>query len=268
MDGDNQNLSLGEAASRFLADLPSEERGASQKEIYKFIRWFGWERKISELTAAEVDNYAERLSMSDTDYVRKLGLTRAFLACAKKKGWSKTNLAIHLKARKGKARVKITSRQIVPDAVSLSAQGYAEMEAELSTLKSKSFELIDEIRLAAADKDFRENAPLQAAREQRGRLEGRIRELEETLKSAVIIDEQEKVALKVNVGDSVVLRDLDSGKDLCYRMVSPSEVDPAQGKISSASPIGKAVVGKEAGEIVEITVPAGKLRYRIEQVEQ
>ncbi len=267
MDSVNQSLILGEAASRFLADLPSEERGASQQEIYKFIRWFGWERALSELTAAEVANYAEHLSLSDTDYMKRLELTRAFLAYAKKKGWSQTNLATHLKTRKGKTRLTSTSRQRTPEVILLTAQGHAEMEAELVALQSKRLEIIDEMRRAAADKDFRENAPLQAAREQRGRLEGQIKELEATLKSAVIIEEQKKVALKVNVGDSVVLRDLDSGESLSYTLVSPSEVNPARGKISSASPIGRAVVGRGRGEIVEITVPAGKLRYQIEQVE-
>lgn len=268
VDSVNQALNLGEAASCFLATLPSEKRGPSQQEIYKFIRWFGWERALSGITAAEVDNYAERLSLSDTDYMRKLELTRAFLVYAKKEGWSKTNLAAHLKARKGKTRVKSTSRQRKPEAILLTAQGYAEMGAELVVLHSKRLEIIDEIRRAAADKDFRENAPLQAARERSGRLEGQIMELEAAIKSAVIIEEQQKIALKVNIGDGVVLRDLDSGEELRYTLVIPSEVNPTKGKISSASPIGQAVIGKGRGEIVEIAVPAGRLRYQIEQVEQ
>jgi len=146
-------------------------------------------------------------------------------------------------------------------------QGYADLEAELVDLRSKSRNLIDEIRKAAADKDFRENVPLQAAREQRGYLEGRIAELEETLKSAVIMDYKEKVAIRVSIGDSVILSDLDSGEELRYMLVSPHEVDPTKGKISSASPIGQAIIGKGQGEIVKIAVPAGKLRYQIKQVE-
>ena len=263
-----QNLSLGEAASRFLAGLPSEERGSSQQGIYKFIRWFGGERPLAGLTAAEVANYAEQLSLSDTDYIKKLKLIRAFLVYAKKEGWSKTNLAIHLKTRKGKTRLRSSSRQGSVETVFLTRQGYTELEAELVALQNKRSEAIDEIRRAAADKDFRENVPLEAAREQRGHLEGRIMELEETLKSALIIDGKQEDTLKVSIGDSVILYDLDSGEEVRYMLVSPREVDPAKGKISSASPIGQAVIGKGEEEIVEVAVPAGKLRYQIKQIER
>lgn len=262
-----QNLSLGEAASHYLAGLALGERGASQQEIYKFIRWFGGERPFAGLTAAEVANYAEHLSISDTDYLKKLGLIRAFLVSAKKKGWSKTNLAIHLKARKEKTKLRSAKKGAL-ESVSLTRQGHTELEAELATLHSKRLEAIAEIRLAAADKDFRENVPLQAAREQRGQLEGRIMELEETLKSAVIIGEQKNHTTKISIGDSVILYDPASGEELNYTLVSPGEVDPAKGKISSASPIGQAIIGREPGEMVEVTVPAGKLRYQIKQVER
>ncbi|MBI2328409.1 MAG: transcription elongation factor GreA [Chloroflexi bacterium] len=268
MSSIESELSLGEAANHFLADLPPGERGSHQPEIYKFVRWFGWERPFAGLTAAEVANYAERLSLSDTDYMRKLELARRFLVQAKKKGWSKTNLSTHLRARKGKTRPQSLARQGSPETVWLTQQGYTDLEVELVSLRSKRLVLIDEIQRAAADKDFRENVPLQAAREQRGHLEGRIIELEETLKSAAIIDEKREIALKVTIGDSVILSDLDSGEELRYRLVSPNEVDPAKGKISSVSPIGRAVIGKEPGEIVQVAAPAGKRRYQIKQVER
>ncbi len=86
MNRNSQDLILGEAASRFLTNLPSEERGASQQAIYKFVRWFGGERPLAGLTAADIDNYAERLSISDTDYMGKLELVRDFLAYLKKEG--------------------------------------------------------------------------------------------------------------------------------------------------------------------------------------
>ena len=270
MSSGGQDLNLGEAVSHFLASLPPEGREASQQEIYKFVRWFGWERPFAGLTAAEVANYAERLSISDTDYMRKLELIRAFLAYAKKEGWSKTNLAIHLKARKGKTRLRSSSKQGLLETVVLTQRGYAELEAELADLQSKRPQAIDEIRRAAADKDFRENVPLEAAREQRGHLEGRIMELEKTLKSAVIIDGKQPGTLKVRVsiGDSVVLSDLNSGEELRYTLVGSSEVDPTRGKISNASPIGKAIIGKGQGETVEVTAPVGKLCYQIKQIKR
>ena len=156
----------------------------------------------------------------------------------------------------------------MPESFSLTQQGYDELKAELDDLRGKRLQAIEEMRQAAADKDFSENAPLDAAKERRGHIEGRIMELEETLKSAVVIQEKRDDTLRVNIGDSIVLRDLVSGEELRYTLVSPREVDPARGKISNASPIGKAAIGKSQGETVEITVPAGRLRYQILQIER
>jgi len=261
------DLSLGEATNYFLASLPPGEREVSQQGIHRFARWYGWERSIARLTAPEIANYAERLSLSDTDYIKKLELVRAFLVYAKKEGWTRSNLATHLKTKKGKAGSRSSAKQGLPETISLTPQGYAELEAELAALKDKRPQAIDEMRKAAADKDFRENAPLDAAREQRGQLEGRIRELEEALKSATIIDAK-RDALHISIGDSVILHDLTSGEELHYTIVSPREVDPSRGRISSASPIGKAIMGQSEGEVIEVVAPVGKLRYQIKQVKR
>ncbi len=268
MSKGNQNPSLGEAASRFLADLPPEKREKSQQAVYRFVRWYGLEQPFTGITAPEVANYAEQLSLSDTDYIKKLRLIKAFLVYASKKDWSKTNLAVHLKSKKGKTRLQSSVRQDLPETISLTQQGYAELKAELASLRSKRPQMIDEMRKAAADKDFSENAPLDAAKEQRGQLEGRIEELEEILKLATVIDnEKQKEAVKVNIGDSVVLSDLASGEELHYMIVDSREVDPTVGKISKASPVGKAIIGHSQGEVVEAVAPAGKLRYQIKQIE-
>lgn len=263
----NENLSLGEAVNRFLASLPPEVKGASQPEVYKFVRWFGKDHPLAGLTGAEVSNYAERLSTADADYLKKLGLLKAFLLFAKGKRWSSRNLASYLKAKKGKTGVETSPRHRSRESVFLTRQGYTEMTADLAALQGKRVEIIDEMRRAAADKDFRENAPLHAAREQRGHLEGRITELEETLKSAVIIDEKREDTPSVSLGDSVILYDLNSGKELSYTLVSPREVDLAQGKISSVSPTGQVLLGRSQGEVVEVAAPAGKRRYQIKQIE-
>jgi transcription elongation factor GreA len=239
-----------------------------QQEVYRFIRWYGRERALDELTAPEVASYAEHLSLSHTDYTKKLEVIKAFLIYAEKEGWSRSNLDAHLKVKKRRAKLQSSFRQGSPENISLTQQGYDAMEAELAILVNKRLEAIDEVRKAAADKDFRENASLDAAREQRSHLEGRIRELEEALKLAVVIDEKQRVAPKVGVGDSVILGDLPSGEKLHYTVVNSKEVDPTRGKISSASPIGKAIIGRGQGEIIEVEAPAGKLRYQIEQIER
>ena len=266
MNSSIQSPSLGEAANRFLASLSPEEGKISQQEVYKFVRWYGWERPFSGLAAPEVANYAERLSLSDADYIKKLKLIRAFLVYARKEGWSNINLVTHLKIKKRKSPLQSPVRQDISETISLTQQGYAELEAELAALKGRRLQVIDEVSRARADKDFRENAPLEAAREQHGQLEGRIRQLEETLKSAIIIDVKQEVTLKASIGDNVILSDLISGEELRYTIVSPREADPTKDKISTASPIGKALLGRGQGEVIEVTTPAGKLRYQIKQV--
>ena len=267
-NNEGQNLSLSGAAGLFLAGLSAGEKEASQQEVYKFVRWYGWDRPFTGLTAPEIANYAEQLSLSDTDYARKLDLLRDFLVHAKKQGWSKSSLSTHLKAKKGKPRLKASTRQSQTETITLTQQGYAELEAELAALKSKSMEVTEEMRRAAADKDFRENAPLHAARERKGHIEGRIMELEQTFKFAVIVGGKKEANLKAIIGDSVVLSDMASGGEIHYTIVHPTEVDPTKGKISSASPIGKAIVGHCQGEVVEVVVPAGKLRYQINQIKR
>lgn len=268
MTSDKRDPGLGEAATLFLARLPPKEREASQPELYKFARWFGWERLFSQLAPPHVEAYAEQLSVSDTDYAGKAVLVRSFLSYAKKVGWSRTSLATHLKTRKGKAGSPFGGRRVQSEAAALSRQKYDELVVDLETLKKKSQELVVSMRLAAADKDFRENAPLAAAREERGHVEGRIKELEETIKAATIIDDMKKPAVKSGVGDRIILSDLATGEEYAYRIVDPREADPLKGKISTASPLGKALVGRSDGDTVEITAPAGKMRYQIKRIER
>lgn len=261
-------MTLGEGAANFLASLSAEAAKHSQQEIYGFVRWYGTGRPLSGLTGAEIANFAERLSSSDADYEKKLEKIRAFLSYAKKKGWSQTNLSVHLKAKKARVRLPVSSKRAVAQKATLTPQGYTELQAELEELKKRHLQAIEEIRRAAADKDFRENAPLEAAREQHGQIQGRITELEEILKSSEVAEKKVKTTLKVAVGDSVILHDMAYGEDLRYTIVSPREVNPAKGKISSASPLGKTAIGRSEGEIVEISAPAGKLRYQIKRIER
>ena len=126
----SENITLGEAATRFLASLPAQEAKVSQQEVYSFVRWYGGDKPFSTLTAAEVDNFAERLSSSDADYEKKLELIRAFLTDAKKEGWSKTNLSVHLKAKKAKVKLPIASKRSSVQKVTITPEGYAQLQAE------------------------------------------------------------------------------------------------------------------------------------------
>lgn len=259
--------SLGQVAIQFLLGLPSEERLKAQQEVYKFVRWYGEERQLSELTIPEVANYAEQVTSSTTEAPEKLGTIKAFLTYGYKQGLTRTNLAAHLKAKKTSPK-STSSKRYPQKAVLLTSQGYADLQAELTTLRNERPRIVEELQKAASDRDFRENAPLDAAREYQGQLEARIRELESTLRMAAVMDEKQAISHKVAIGDTVVLRDLASGEQADYTLVDPSEANPAEGKISIASPIGQALLGEEKGGKVEVKAPAGILHYQIEDIKQ
>lgn len=268
-NGDDQIPSLGDAVTAFLKKMPAADKGFGQPVLFKLARWIGWELSFTRLAPPAVASYAEQLSPSDTDYQKKLKLIRAFFAFAKKTGWSPTNLGTHVKTKKAKThRAKPAAPRQQPDTIALSQERHAEMVAELAALKERSRKLVGEIQRAAADKDFRENAPLHAAKEERGHVEGRLRELEETLKVATILGENKSASAKSEVGDCLLLCDLESGEDCRYTIVDPREVDAIKGKISLASPLGKALLGKRNGDIAEFKAPVGTLRFRIKAIER
>jgi transcription elongation factor GreA len=267
---EERNLSLNETVTMYLATLTPEQRQESQQELNRFVRWYGGDRLISELGAREVGEYGESVSKSIrssvTDPSEKIEPVRSFLAFAKKKKLTELNLAPNLRVSKTKKGPVVKRRHQEVAQVHLTSEGHAAMKSELEALKDERPRVVEQIRHAAADKDFRENAPLEAAREHQGQLEARIRDLETTIKGATIIKERTSIALRVGIGCTVSLCDLGSGEQLHYTLVSPSESNPTKGKLSIASPTGKALLDQEVGTVVEVTAPVGTFRYRIEDV--
>ena len=252
------NPTLVEVADAFLSNLPPEERGKTQAEISKFVRWLGLSRQVKDVSPVDVASYGEHIIPSA---VRPL---RSFLTYIRKKKFSSINLAPHLRAKKTSSKT-VAVWQSGQVQATLTAQGYAKLEKELANLKSQRSQVTDEMQKAAADKDFRENAPLAAARERKAYLEGRIKEIESILNRAQIVGEDQDTS-RAKFGDTVVLRDLSSGKEFSYTLVDPREANPAKGKLSVASPLGKAILDKEKGQTVEVVAPAGTFCCRIEDI--
>lgn len=262
-----QGITLTEAATKFLGTLPqASARGGYQQEIYRFARWYGAEQPMAGITSHEIASYAESLGETLSDGAKKLEPIRAFLAFAKKEGITPTNLAVNLRLRKGGTKGRASAPAKEEEPVLLTKEGYAQLEEELAALKKGRPKIAEELRKARADKDFRENAPLDAAREHQGQVEARIRELEAILRRAEIVQEQEEVA-KAQVGSTVILWDMAAGSGARYTLVYPNEVNIAQGRISVASPIGRAILNKAMGDTIEVAAPAGTMRFRIEAVE-
>ncbi len=150
----------------------------------------------------------------------------------------------------------------------LTREGYEKLREELDYLSStKRREITKAIERARAHGDLRENAEYDSAKNEQGLVEKRIAELTEMLSSAAILNE-EIDSSKVYLGARVQMHDMVNNKKLQYMIVSKEEAQLREGKISIESPVGKALLGKSVGDIVEITIPAGTLEYKIEKIER
>ena len=148
--------------------------------------------------------------------------------------------------------------------VYLTREGYERLRKELALLKTvRRRELSEEIGIARAHGDISENAEYDAAKDAQALNEARIAGLEKRLIQAQILDDTNIAKDKALIGATVKLRDLGSGEETRYTLLSELEADFSQGKISITSPLGKGLLGHKENEIVEIKVPAGILKYKI-----
>ena len=262
----NPGTSLGEAATRFLSTVSTESAPETQQELLKFTRWYGLDRPIIDLTGQVVSIYSEQFHSGTSQAIAHLNTVKAFLSFCYKQGLTSSNLAPHIRVKKPSARQQTPSAVKVEEPVILTREGHEELKRKLAALKEERPKISEELRRAAADKDFRENAPLEAAREKQGHVEGQIRDLENTLKRAKVIESPEEKSQRITMGDTVIISYVESGERIQYTLVSSKEANIQQGKISLSSPMGQALFNKEAGETLEVTAPSGVLKYRIIEI--
>jgi transcription elongation factor GreA len=153
------------------------------------------------------------------------------------------------------------------DKIYLTQQGYDNLKKEAEFLKTKKRQqLSKEIGTARAMGDISENAEYDAAKEAQGLNEKKISEIEDKLARAQIIDESRMSADEVLVGATVKIKDLETGEEEKYTLVSEAEADFSSNKISTSSPVGKTLIGHKKGDTINIDVPAGVLKYKIIEI--
>ena len=150
------------------------------------------------------------------------------------------------------------------DKTYLTKGGYNRLKDELDDLKTNvRQQVLEKITEAKSHGDLSENAEYEAAKEEQAQVESRINTLERVLSTATILDEKDIKTDRVYILTTVSLKDLDRDKEVEYTLVSSEEADSENGKISVKSPIGKNLLGKSVGDIVEIKVPKGMMRYEV-----
>ena len=151
--------------------------------------------------------------------------------------------------------------------VILTPEGYKKLQEEIEYLSNdKRREVADRIRIAREFGDIAENAEYDDAKNEQALLEHRIALLEERLRDAKVINKKDVAKDVVSVGSKVKLRDMSAGKTVEYRIVGSAEANPAEQKLSNESPVGKAIMGKKKGEVVEVAAPRGALKFKILEI--
>ena len=152
------------------------------------------------------------------------------------------------------------------DKVPMLAEGHRQLTEEVKRLKLERPEVIDAIEVARAHGDLSENAEYHAAKERQGQIEAMLADLEDRLSRALVIDPTTLSGKKVVFGATVTLVDEES-KKIRYQLVGQQEADARVGRISYNSPLGRALIGREVGDEVEVTTPAGDRYYEVAKIE-
>jgi transcription elongation factor GreA len=150
--------------------------------------------------------------------------------------------------------------------VPMLAEGYAQLNDDIRRLKLERPEIIDAIEEARAHGDLSENAEYHAAKERQGQLEAMLADLEDRVSRALVIDPKTLSGDKVVFGATVTLLD-ENDKEVRYQLVGQTEADARVGRISYNSPLGRALIGRQKGEEVEVATPAGDRYYEIAKIE-
>lgn len=259
---------LGQAISSYVSALPPSERESAARELSRLGRWLGTDRPVAQITPVDVARYQEQFTDSSVDVNARLQPVKAFLNQLKARKLTDINLGAHIRLRRptGRRPEGATTQRESPT-IRVTQEGFKRLHEELEELeRTVRPKVTEDLARAFADKDFRENAPYDAAKERLAEVQGRITDIRNTLAAATIDAGQSTET--ADLGTTVTLRSLDEDEELEYTIVGPGEVSPRQGKISLQSPLGKALADRRAGEVVEVETPAGTHTYRIERIDR
>ncbi len=146
------------------------------------------------------------------------------------------------------------------------AEGYERLTAELKALREERPRIVEAIEEARAHGDLSENAEYHAAKERQGQVEASLSDIEDRVSRAQIIDPATLSGEKIIFGATVSLLD-DDAKPVRYQIVGPYEADAKIGRISYASPLGRALIGRRVEDEIEVTVPSGDRCYQVKKIE-
>ncbi len=259
-------MTVGQAAARYVGGLPAGQRELAASQIHQFVRSVGPDRTVDRITRLEVERYQQHLADTRGDSSNHLDELKTFLNDLKAKKLTDINLGAGLRVRRrgGSAQARREEAQTIE----VTREGYEQLRAELAHLESVVAPAArEDLAASYQDRDFRENAPYDEAKRHMGEVQGQIERLRSQIRASRIVERQMS-GNRAGLGSHLVLRDLQFDEELDYTLVGPGEVDTRNRRISIQSPVGNALKDRTVGEVVEVDIPSGTARYRIERIEQ
>lgn len=149
----------------------------------------------------------------------------------------------------------------------LTTEGLEKLENELEQLRTvRRKEVAEKIKIALSFGDLSENSEYDEAKNEQAMVESRIAQIEAMLKNVKVLDETELSTDQINVGSKVKVKDIEFDEVVQYYIVGSTEADPTQGKISDESPVGKALINRKVGDVVEVETPGGLVPFEIMEI--
>jgi transcription elongation factor GreA len=246
--------------------LPAGQRELAAAEINRFVRTFGPNRPIDQITKVEVERYQQALTETSGETANRVESLKRFLEDLKKSKLTEINLGAGLRVRRkgGAGQARRDEAQVIE----LTREGFELLQAELAHLEKEIAPAVrEDLAAAYQDRDFRENAPYDEAKRRMGEVQGQIDRIRAQIKAARIVQRQTSTE-RIGLGSHVILQDLLLNEELDYTIVGPGEVDTRKGRISIQSPVGSALKDRGVGDVVEVDIPSGRAHYRVERIEK
>jgi transcription elongation factor GreA len=277
---------IGDLRDEFMRSESAKLGPDDPARLRKFVTWCGISTAAATIQPYRVEEFLAQQLNTSIPPRTYMSVLKAFFAYALKRGLIESDPMKVARLPRGAGSAKKAVAATGPSAAAQAAAAarqaqkqedevlyvsrdrLATMQADLERMRTEDRHRISRmLHEAIKDGDLSENAAYDDAKMQQGLLEARIREFESKLRNVELIEDQRPDAgAGVSVGSKVVLAEDGSGDQIEYTVVGPEEANPRGGKISNRSPVGRALLGKGAGDSVEVATPGGSVRYRIVSV--
>jgi transcription elongation factor GreA len=260
-------MTIGQAFSQYLDSLKPEQRKKDESYVRRCVDYFREDFLVADLDGARVESFAEAaIKPSDPAAPERVAALKGWFQFLKKKDFAKANYGVNVRlkrqAGRGSTMPSVSRRHEAP--VEVTAEGLEALKLEKADLEQQRIELVRAIEHARQDGDLRENAPYHAAREALAFNEDKRRQVDDTLRRAVVVDNV--AAGQAAVGSTVHLTNLNDDRPVTYTLVSAREANFAEQKISVESPVGRQLLGRRTGDEVSVSTPRGDVVFRIDRI--